>query len=68
MSVYPSKFVKLRNKKTGEENIYEVAQVIYGSTILGVACITKYGIKDFYFSDFQMIPIGSERDLYDFRH
>ena len=37
MSVYPTKFVKLKNKKTGETYIYEVAQVIYSDVVLGVA-------------------------------
>jgi hypothetical protein len=68
MSVYPTKFVKLKNKKTGETYIYEVAQVIYSDVVLGVACITKHGIQDFYFTDFQMVPIGLERNLYDFKH
>jgi hypothetical protein len=68
MSIYPSKFVKLIHKKTGSTYIYEVCQVIYGEFILGVACITDNGIEDFYFSEYRMVPIGGDKQNYDFRY
>lgn len=58
MSVCPGKEVRLIEKETGKEIVAEVAQVIYGETILGVACITKNGIEDFYFTEWMIKPFN----------
>jgi hypothetical protein len=57
MSLYPGKIVKLVDRNSDEVFIYEVSQIIYGTHILGVACITEQGVQDFYFSDYVMQPL-----------
>lgn len=58
MGLYVGKTVRLIDKVTSEEFVYEVAQIIYSESILGVACITEKGIEDFYFSDYVMKPMS----------
>ena len=61
MALYPGKEVRLINKSTKEEHIYEVAQVIYSYSILGIACITENGIVDFYFSEYVIKPFNFDK-------
>lgn len=58
MSICPGKEVRLINKNTYEEVTAEVVQVIYGESILGVACITNRGIEDFYFTNWMVKPFN----------
>ena len=66
MSLYPGKIVKLVDRNSDEVFIYEVSQIIYETYILGVACITEQGVRDFYFSDYVMQPLPKEA-LKDFK-
>lgn len=62
--------VRLINKNSGDEKVYEVAQIIYSDTIQGVACITSNGIEDFYFKYWMIKPFNYHRkeDDNEFRH
>lgn len=63
MSLYVGKTVRLINKSTNEEYVYEVVQIIYSDGVSGVACITENGIEDFYFSDYIMKPMSWRKGL-----
>ena len=62
MAIKIGKEVRLINKISGEEKVYEVVQIIYSDTIQGVACITKKGIEDFYFTEWMIKPFNYRKE------
>ena len=60
MILYPGSIVKIVNRLDLSEITAEISQVIYEDIIIGVSCITKDGVIDFYCKDYYFLPFYEE--------